>query len=312
MKKIFLLSKENLHLATAEVKALTNQEVETTDSILLTNSKFINYNRLAYTKRIYEFLFIAYKHNLENKIKEFKWEKIYKDNFAVRVFNCTLDEPTLGSLIWYTLRNPKVNLKNPTTEIHIIKKGSKFFVGKLIYQNKEDFESRKAHKRPKLHPTSLHPKLARCLVNLTGIQPKQTLLDPFCGSGGILIEAGLMNINSIGFDINNEILNKAKENIKHFKIEGKLEKKDALTIKTKHNYIATELPFGLNTPSTDLQNLYQEFLIILKKILKKQAVITFPHFINHKKLINKAKLKIKNEFDYYIHKSLTKKIVVLS
>ena len=63
-------------------------------------------------------------------------------------------------------------------------------------------------------PTSLHPQLARCCVNLTGIKKDETLLDPFCGTGGILIEAGLMGLNCIGGDISDWVLKKCRENIK--------------------------------------------------------------------------------------------------
>jgi len=56
---------------------------------------------------------------------------------------------------------------------------------------KSGFGKRKPHMRPGFHPSSLNPKLARAFVNLTGIR-KGTIVDMFCGTGGILIEAGLI------------------------------------------------------------------------------------------------------------------------
>lgn len=48
----------------------------------------------------------------------------------------------------------------------------------------------------------LPPKLARILVNLAGPNTTRTLLDPFCGSGTILMEAALSGYNQIvGSDI---------------------------------------------------------------------------------------------------------------
>ena len=38
----------------------------------------------------------------------------------------------------------------------------------------------------------LPPKLARMMVNMLGLSPQGTLLDPFCGSGTVLAEAALM------------------------------------------------------------------------------------------------------------------------
>ena len=58
-----------------------------------------------------------------------------------------------------------------------------------------------------------------------------------------------------------------------------------------------------------LEDFYKKFLDNALKITKKMVVI-FPNFVNYKKLMKKW--KIKKSFDYYIHKSLTKKIVILA
>jgi len=38
------------------------------------------------------------------------------------------------------------------------------------------------------------------LINIMGLKPGETLLDPMMGSGTVLIEATLMGVNSIGID----------------------------------------------------------------------------------------------------------------
>lgn len=313
MKKVFLLSKQNISLAAAEVLALAlPKDYELYENLLIMETDFNDFQRLAYTIRVYDLLFIAYKNNLLQKMTLFDWKKIYKDNFAVRTFNSDIQEKELAGYIWNSVKGPKVNLDNPGTEIHLIKKSSKFFCCLLKKKMDNDFESRKPHLKPALHPTSLHPKLARAIINLTGIKGKETLLDPFCGSGGILVEAGLIGCNVIGYDIDEKLLKKAEKNLNYYRIKNyKLEKQDALKIKRKFNYIVTDLPYGLNTPPTDLKSLYLNFLINLENILNRKAVVIFPDFIQHKKLINKTKLKIRQEFDYYIHKSLSKKIVII-
>lgn len=48
----------------------------------------------------------------------------------------------------------------------------------------------------------LPPKLARITINLARTGSTRSLLDPFCGSGSILTEAGLMGLDATGFDIN--------------------------------------------------------------------------------------------------------------
>lgn len=175
---------------------------------------------------------------------------------------------------------------------------------------KHDFSKRKPHLRPGFHPSSLNPKLARAFVNLTGIQ-KGTIVDMFCGTGGIIIEAGLIGLNIIGYDIDKEMLDKAELNFKHYKIKNyKLYLQDATKIKKKYNYIVADLPYGHATKKID-KNLYLNFLKNLKKILGKRAVIGFPDFAPYKKLIKTAKLKIISEFTIYLHKNLSKKIIIL-
>ncbi|MFC1801373.1 TRM11 family SAM-dependent methyltransferase [Nanoarchaeota archaeon] len=176
--------------------------------------------------------------------------------------------------------------------------------------SKKGFLSRRAHLLPEGHPTSLHPKLARALVNLTGAKKGDVILDPFCGAGGILIEAGLIGCKVVGFDIDKIMLKRAKINFDHLKIKNyKLELKDATTINKHFDYIVTDLPYGKNSKVSekDLNKLYSDFFKVLKKIKPKKAIIGLPDFVNYKKF----KLIMKKEFSWYLHKSLTKKILVL-
>jgi len=61
---------------------------------------------------------------------------------------------------------------------------------------------------------SLSPRLARTLVNLTGLKPGQTLLDPFCGSGTILVEGYGKSLRCLGVDSRASRVQEARENIR--------------------------------------------------------------------------------------------------
>src|SRR3989344_6947431 len=125
---------------------------------------------------------------------------------------------------------------------------NKAYCGVVIYTNKEDFDSRKSHNRPFPHPSSLHPKVARALVNITGIKNNGIMLDPFCGTGGFLIESGLMGIKSIGYDISKSMIDGCKENLRHFRVKNsKIKNKNAININDKFDYVVTDLPYGLNS-----------------------------------------------------------------
>ena len=45
-----------------------------------------------------------------------------------------------------------------------------------------------------------HPQMIKALINIMGLKPGDTILDPMMGSGTVLIEASLMGIKSVGLD----------------------------------------------------------------------------------------------------------------
>ncbi len=47
-----------------------------------------------------------------------------------------------------------------------------------------------------------HPQMIKALINIMGIKPGETVLDPMMGSGTVPLECSLMGINSIGIDSN--------------------------------------------------------------------------------------------------------------
>lgn len=46
-----------------------------------------------------------------------------------------------------------------------------------------------------------HPQLIRTLLNIIGVKPGNVVLDPMSGSATLSVEANLLNIDSIGFDV---------------------------------------------------------------------------------------------------------------
>lgn len=314
MNLIFLLSGENRALALEEALSLTSvRKFKLKDSLLLINTNFKQIlKRLAYTHKIYQLLFNTSQKDFINDFKSFNWSSVYKSNFSLRLSNSKVNSvKELAGIIWRFVKNPKVKLNNSETPVEVIFTDKEVFVCLLLHQNNEKFNQRRAHLRPGFQPISLHPKLARALINLTGIQ-KGAVADPFCGTGGILIEAGLMKLKPVGYDISEQALQNCKKNFNSFKIKNyELNKQDATKLKRKLDYVATDLPYGKNTSVNNLDALYLNFLQNLKKNLKKRAAVVFPDFVDYKALIKKSRLKIKKEISYYVHKSLTKKIVVL-
>lgn len=307
---LYKLNKQNIELSKAEVLALAKkQQHELVQGYLLLD-KLVDFKRLAYTKKVYEILFETNKDSLFKDLRSYDFNTIYKESFRLRLINNPgFKESELADIMWQGLNNPKTDLKNAGTKIDIIFLSEKrVFCCQLLGEKNEKFEDRKAHLRPYNHPTSLHPRLARCMVNLAA---SKEILDPFCGSGGILIEAGLIGLNITGYDLYQEMIERAKKNLEHYNIEDyKLESKNSLNINQEFESIVTDLPYGKNSKAGNLEETYKGFLNKAKRFVDK-IVVGFPDFTDNKKIIRDSQWNIKNEFTYYIHKSMNKKIFVL-
>lgn len=320
MKYLFLLSKENLKLSRYELDCRLKSTTHNND-ISLTTDQIKRFDFFPNTHKVFKVIKLTTSKTILPDLQKINWNKQIKNDFKVSFekekqaatkTSCTQRE--VAKIIWNRLRKPKVNLNNPESEIVILIRKNKYYITKLHYENTDNFEARKAHKRPSLSPISLHPRLAKSMVAMTGIK-SGSILDPCCGIGGHLIEASLLNLKPIGFDIDSEMISKTKLNLKHFKNQKyptKLYNIDATKNNRKFNYIITDLPYGKNTKSFDVDQFYTDFFAMLDRSLKKTAIISFNDSVNYQKYLKKAKnLKRVTQFSHFIHRSLSKTIIVL-
>lgn len=78
-----------------------------------------------------------------------------------------------------------------------------------VLENGEATESVSKRKDPKYATHGIHqykgkfyPQLAKSLFNIAKLKPGNTVLDPFCGSGTVVLEGYLNGLNASGLDIN--------------------------------------------------------------------------------------------------------------
>ena len=88
-------------------------------------------------------------------------------------------------------------------------------LGWLAVESVRDFGERAPSDRPFFQPGSMDAMDARALVNIAGARPGATILDPMCGTGGILIEAGLLGARTVGGDAQWKMARGARENLTH-------------------------------------------------------------------------------------------------
>lgn len=241
MELLCIQSQEHPELPLAELKAVIECENIDAEIDLITEGlvvlkdisqdNFMDYyriltRRLGYTHEIHEHILRTDVNSLDEDVSSVDWSNLIDENFAVRVkrIRSEIDtvgyERKLGTLILENSDNIKVNLSKPNTLVRVVAFGEELYVGiERIKLNKKHFEDSKPHKRPFFYPGSMNPKLARCMVNLSRIREGELLLDPFCGTGGILIEAGLIGCKLVGSDIYWKMQNGTAINLDYYGIK---------------------------------------------------------------------------------------------
>lgn len=310
--KLFILSQKHLPLSIAEVEALyPDALVEVNDHIAFVKSEKKYYEQLTFTKAVHDILFFCSPKNIFSLIKKYPWGKLIKNPYCIR---SPLEERKIAAEIWHSLQKPNVSLENPKTEIHFIFIGKKVYATKLLWENDNTCLQRKPHTRPGFYPASLDPQLARAMVNLSGVvsdRKGRAIVDPFCGTGGILIEAAFLRHRCYGYDYSSWMLKKCKQNIAHYDLKNVvLQQGDAKTFLKKCAAIVTDPPYGKNTKSQDIVALYHAFLENAKQSTNKM-VMNFPNTVDYRKIIRSTQWRIQKEFSWYVHGSLTRMIVVL-
>lgn len=86
-------------------------------------------------------------------------------------------------------------------------------LGWLAVEPPRDFTDRAPTDRPFFQPGSMDPALARALVNVAGARPGARVLDPMCGTGGLLLEASRVGSSVVGVDALEKMVSGTRENL---------------------------------------------------------------------------------------------------
>lgn len=207
-----------------------------------------------------------------------------------------------------------VSLNNPETEYRAILAGDKCYFGKVLFSiNRSGYDARNPRKRDFFHPGVMMPRMARTLANIANVQEGDRVLDPFCGTGGILIEAELLGAIAIGSDFDPQMVQGSRQNI----LQASLMLADATQLPFQDHSIdsvVTDLPYGQSVcirKADTMDNLYADALDEISRVLKhgRRAVV-----VTHKDISDIAwdHMTVIQQHEQRVHKSLTRRVLVLS
>ena len=225
-------------------------------------------------------------------------------------------EREVGKLVVSGMPGLRVDLKGP--QVVLVGVLSPYFFilgaskGPLL---KKPFFQRRPRKRPFFHATAMSVKLSRCMVNLARPRRGTLVLDPFCGTGSIMVEAGLMGFRVAGGDVQERMVKGCSTNLRHFGLDPGLILHDARkTPFRKADCIVGDPPYGraATTLSLDARDILRAFFNESRSILAKDGYIclAFPQALDIKELGVGAGLFLVESHLLYVHKSLTREIAV--
>ncbi len=237
------------------------------------------------------------------------------DTFCVRTKgfpNNSKKERELGEIIYESV-HAGVSLNDPKIPVYCISFGDTIVVSTNRIGS-SDFSSRDPNARPFFHPLSLSPKLARLFLNLAAIPKGGCVLDPFCGSGSILIEAKEIGFKAIGRDLDKKMLYGSNKNLSYYGLSAKLEEGDATEIPDRElDAIVSDPPYARASKmfNRELLDLYSKFIASAYNALKSggRLVMALPH--DARIAYASVGFKAIGEYDIYVHKSLTRRVYVL-
>lgn len=213
-----------------------------------------------------------------------------------------------------TMISGPVSLDNPAVEYRAVLSEDRCYFGKVLFSiDRGAYDVRNPGKRDFFHPGVMMPRMARTLINLTCAQANDIMLDPFCGTGGILIEGEMLGLRVMGSDFDPMMISGSRQNVS----TPDLMLADATHLPFGNHSIdavVSDFPYGQSVciKKTDtMGNLYADTLDEILRVLKtgRRAVV-----VTHKDIsgIVVPHMTILQQHEQRVHKSLTRRILVLT
>jgi tRNA (guanine10-N2)-dimethyltransferase len=339
-KLFFLLSGENETLPASELTAILEAEgytfefVEKLDQVVRLEADQNSVNavqrRSAYTRICALELFTceAQESAIVKMAESTNFQKVLKEgeSFAVRVkrvktyaekIGTVALEGKLGKHILQNTVKTKVNLKTPDkTFIGILTNEKLVFGIKLAEIAPKPFVERRPRKKPFFHPSAMPSKLARCMVNIAHAKTGELVLDPFCGTGSVIIEAALIGCHVLGLDVQRRMTKGCRKNLKHFRIEpeGVVLADARMPPLAKVDCLVTDPPYGRSATTMKLttKRIVEEVLFAAQDMLSKgqRICMASPMTLNIARIGEELGYKHLESHFAYVHRTLTREIAV--
>ncbi|HUI00472.1 MAG TPA: hypothetical protein VLX56_02440 [Nitrososphaerales archaeon] len=214
----------------------------------------------------------------------------------------------------------RVSLEMPDREVSAyVGKGGRrtYYAVTAPMAMRQGWRERRPRSRAFFHPSAIFPKLSRALVNFSGVQPGEVFLDPFCGTGSLLIESSIIGAEPVGADIARKMVRGARRNsMKYSQPWLGVVRSDSRRLPFDSvDAVATDVPYGRASSAGGLDT--GEIIGWLAEgaagILPagRKLVVMHPKSFDVGPAARRSGFDVEEEHDIYIHRMLTRTISVL-
>ena len=226
-------------------------------------------------------------------------------------------EAEAGEAILRGRAGVRVDLHRPEAEVRLVLAAGAHagVLGGTVERRAMD--ARASIRRPYSQPISIHPKYARAMVNLARVAPDGRVVDPFCGTGGILIESAMMGYVSAGSDLDARMVAGTRRNLDFLGLSAQLARCDVgefpSALGPPIDGVVTDPPYGKSTwtdgeGSTDI--VWRLYDACAKALDGGRRAVVCLHSAD---LLPKggSDLALDTMYPLRVHRSLTRHIAVL-
>ncbi len=222
-------------------------------------------------------------------------------------------ERTLGDI--FSDRGVVVDLDDPDREFRVLFSDETCVLGWLRVEADRGFGDRAPTDRPFFQPGSMDPIEARAVANMAGARPGKIVLDPMCGTGGLLIEAGLVGAEAVGLDAQDKMVRGTRTNLAAFLDPGfAVARADATCLPLTDgavDAVVLDAPYGRQSKiaARDLASLINGALAEARRVADRGVLVADRPW---ETLTQDAGWELTDRFERRVHRSLTRHVHILA
>lgn len=216
-----------------------------------------------------------------------------------------------------------VDLEDPDHELRALFAGDaagtdsragRCYLSWLAVESVRDYGERKPTDRPFFQPGSMDPLLARAVCNLARVRSGDVVLDPMCGTGGVLTEAGLLGAHAVGTDAQAKMVAGTRENLAAYIESFDVARADATSLPLHDDAVDAvvfDAPYGRQSKieTHELADLVAGALSEARRVADRCVMVADRDW---REAATDAGWTVTDRFDRRVHQSLTRYVLVLT